>query len=93
MHIKAAAIETGTENFNKSRIAYPPKTVIKVAHKLPIIPIRIASIINPVKGFTSPIRRVIIKKLLRFFILFHRPYHSFQGSAASSKALYKHLSF
>ena len=71
--IKAASIEIPVEILSASRIAYPPSIVIKAAHKLPIMPIAIASAIKPASGFTSAESLNIMFKLVLFFIA-HTPF-------------------
>ena len=49
----------GVSKRKASSTAYPPKIVIKAAHRCPTRPMRIARSIKPVKGFTNLISRAM----------------------------------
>ena len=49
----------GVSKCKASSTAYPPKIVIKAAHRCPTRPMRIARSIKPVKGFTNLISRAM----------------------------------
>ena len=82
-HTNAAIIGTCVSKPNSSSTAYPPKIVMELAHRWPASPIRTASTIKPVSGFTSPTRRPMTTIPLRFFTKLHRLSRSYTAPATA----------